>query len=176
MNNLSLYQLTHEHSLLLSQLYDHETGEVNQEIEDKLSASSQSVDKKCLSVASYIQHLESEKAQLEFLKKQIKEREQAYDAKIERMERYLKSNMEYAGIDKIECPYFTVRIKTNPYSTDILDESLIPKDLINYKVIEKVEAKPDKTRIKEQVLKTGIQVPGACVAKKTQLKIEIDKI
>ena len=84
--------------------------------------------------------------------------------------------MEYAGIDKIECPYFTVRIKTNPYSTDILDESLIPKDLINYKVIEKVEAKPDKTRIKEQVLKTGIQVPGACVAKKTQLKIEIDKI
>ena len=176
MNNLSLYQLTHEHSLLLSQLYDHETGEVNAEIEEKLSASSQSVDKKCLSVASYIQHLESEKAQLEFMKKQIKEREQAYDARIERMERYLKSSMEYSGIEKVECPYFTIRIKTNPYSTEILDESQIPKDLINYRVIEKVEAKPDKTRIKEQVLRTGVQVPGAYVAKKTQLKIEIDKI
>jgi hypothetical protein len=176
MNNLSLYQITHEHSLLLSQLYDHETGEVNQEIEEKLSASSQSVEKKCLSVASYIQYLESEKAQLEHFKKQIKERENAYDAKIERMERYLKGNMEYSGIDKIDCPYFTIRIKTNPYSTEILDESLIPKELINFRVIEKVESKPDKTRIKEQVLRTGIQVPGAYVAKKTQLKIEIDKI
>lgn len=176
MNNLSLYQLTHEHSLLLSQLYDHDTGEVNQDIEEKLSNFSQTVKDKCLSVASYIQHLESEKAQLEYLKKQIKEREAAYDAKIERMERYLKSNMEYAGIEKVECPYFTIRIKSNPYSTEILDESLIPVQFINFKEIVKIDKKPDKNAIKEQVLRTGVQVPGAYVAKKTQLKIEIDKI
>lgn len=176
MNNLSLYQLSHEHSLLISQLYDHETGEVDSAIEEKLSASSQSVENKCISVASYIQHLESEKAQLDHIKKQIKEREAAYEAKIERMERYLKSNMEYAGIEKVECPYFTIRIKANPYSTEILDESLIPKDLMTHRLIEKVEVKPDKNAIKEQVLNSGIQVPGAYVSKKTQLKIEIDKI
>ncbi len=176
MNNLSLYQLTHEHSLLLSQLYDHETGEVNQEIEEKLTSSSRSVQDKCLSVASYIQHLESEKAKLDHFKKQLAEREDAYDDKIERMHRYLKSNMEYADIERVECPFFTIRIKTNPYSTDIIDESIIPKELINYKIIEKVEAKPDKNAIKEQVLKTGIQVPGAYVSKKTVLKIDIGKI
>lgn len=176
MNNLTLYQLTKEHELLLSQLVDPETGEVNLEIEKQLSESSQSIEKKCISVASYIQHLESEKAQLEYIKAQIKKREDAYDVKIERMERYLKSNMEYHGVDKVECPYFTIRIKVNPFSTDILDETLIPKELINYKVIDKVEAKPDKNRIKEQVLRTGIQVPGAYVHKKTQLKIEVGNV
>jgi hypothetical protein len=176
MNNLSLYQITHEHSLLLSQLYDHDTGEVNVEIEEKLSASSQSVEKKCLSVASYIKHLESEKAQLDHIKKQIKEREAAYETKIERMERYLKSNMEYSGIDRIECPYFTIRIKSNPYSTEILDESLIPAQFINFKEIIKLDKKPDKNAIKEEVLRTGIQIPGAYVAKKTKLDISVDKI
>jgi hypothetical protein len=176
MNSLSLYQLTHDHQSLLSQLYDYETGEVNKEIEEKLNASSHSIEKKCISVASYIQHLESERAQLDHIKKQIKEREAAYDDKIEGLEKYLKSNMEYHGIEKVECPYFTIRIKNNPYSTEILDESLIPKDYINYKVIEKVETKPDKNAIKEQVLKTGQQIPGAYVSKKTQLKIEIGRI
>lgn len=169
MNNTSLYQLTHEHALLLSQLYDHETGEVNAEVENQLSASSKSVKEKCIAVADYIQHLENSLSQLS-------ERKTAYEKKIRQMENYLQYNMEYHGIDKIECPFFTVRIKTNPYSTEILDEELIPIDYMNYKVIEKIEAKPDKTKIKEQFLKTGLQVPGTYVTKKTQLKIEIDKI
>ncbi len=176
MNSLSLYQLTHDHALLLSQLYDNETGEVNAEIETQLSASSKTVEKKCISVASYIQHLESEKAQLEHMKKQVEERETAYDDKIARMQNYLQHSMEYQGIERVECPYFTIKIKTNPYSTVILDEDLIPKELINYKVIEKVESRPDKERIKEQFLRTGVQVPGTFVMKKKTLKIEIDKI
>jgi hypothetical protein len=176
MNNLSLYELTHDHASLLSQLYDHETGEVNLEIEEKLSASSQSIDKKCISVAKYIQNLENEKAQLEEFKNQIKKREAAYDSKIERMESYLKSNMEFHGIEKVECPFFTVRIKTNPYSTEILDKELIPPKFIKTREIVKIEETPDKNAIKEEFLKNGLQIPGTYVTKKTQLKIDIDKI
>jgi len=175
-NNLSLYQLTNEHQRLFSQLYNHETGEVDLEVEAQLSALSSTTEKKCISVASYIKHLESEKDQLENLKKQIEQREYEYEKEINRLHDYLKSNMDRQGISIIKCPYFTLKIKSNPYSTEILNEDDIPFRFINVREIVKVESKPDKNAIKEEVLRTGAQVPGAYVHKKTKLEIITDKL
>ena len=135
--NLSLYQLTNEHEFLLSQLYDNETGEINKEVESKLMELDLTVEKKCLSVASYIRRMESDQAELDKLMLEIISRQRSYDNARKRLGGYLKENMERMGINELKCPYFKLKIKNNPYSTDVYDESKIPINFINFKIIEK---------------------------------------
>ena len=120
--------------------------------------------------------MESDKREIDFLKEQIAARETAYIKEINRLQDYLKINMERCKIKEINCPYFTIKLKINPPSTDILDESQIPEQYMRTREIVKTEIKPDKNAIKEEVLKTGVQIPGAFVTQKTQVKISIDKL
>lgn len=176
MNNLSLYQLGNEYQNLLSQLYDAETGEVNQEVDEALSALSATTEQKCIAITSWIKKLESDKREIEFMKEEILKREAAFNKEINRWQDYLKTNMERCQITEVKCPYFTLKIKKNPYSTDIFDEAQIPERFMREREIVKVERKPDKNAIKEEVLQTGIQIPGAIVQQNTKLQILTDKI
>ncbi len=174
--NISFYQLGIEHQKLFSQLYDYETGEVNSEIEAQISALTETTEKKCIAVTSWIKKLESDKRELEFLKDELAKRESAFNKEIDKSKKYLQDNMERCKITEVSCPYFTIRLRKNPYSTEILDESLIPKEYLKTKEIVKIETKPDKNAIKEEVLKTGIQIPGTYVGQKTKLEILTDKL
>jgi hypothetical protein len=174
MNSNNLYQLTTEYQNLLPQLYNPETGEVNEEIDAQINALSLTTEKKCIAVASWIKSMESEKKQIEYIKQQIQEREEAYDKAIMKTTDYLESNMNRIGIKEVKCPLFTIKIKTNPHSTEICDQSSIPNKFINIKT--KTELSVDKKAIKEEVLKTGVQVPGAFVYQKTKLEIITDKL
>lgn len=173
---LSLYQLTNEYESLLAKLYDYETGEINPEMEERLNALAPTSEKKFISVASWVKKMESEKLQLEHFEQEVIQRKAAYDKQIEWFNNYLKNNMERQRITEINCPYFKLRIKTNPYSTDVYDQSQLPPEFINIKVTEKIEYNSNKNAIKEQFIKTGIQVPGSYVSQKTKLEIIINKI
>lgn len=174
--NISLWQIKTEYQSLLSQLYDHETGEVNMEVDAQISALSDSAENKCIAIASWIKNMESEKKQIEYMKEEILRREAAYEKEIDKRLEYLKSNMEGCKITEIKCPYFTLRIKKNPYSTDILDQKLVPQKFIRKTEKVVVNESADKNAIKEEVLKTGVQVPGASVHQKTKLQILTDEI
>ena len=169
--NLILWQIKTEYQSLLSCLYDTETGEINEEVEKKLNELSDSGENKCIAIQKWILNLESEKKQIEIMEEQLALRKSAYEKEIEKRYNYLESNMKGLGIKEISCPYFKIRLKTNPPSTDILDEKLIPEKFIVTKEITKTERKPDRMAIKEEVLKTGVQVPGAFVHQKTKLEI-----
>jgi hypothetical protein len=167
--------MTGEYQHLLSQLYDYETGEVNEIIQAKLDLLEPSIEKKCISVTHYIKKLESEKREIDELKIEVERRQRAYEKEIDKYQSYLKVNMEKRGINEIKCPYFTIRLRKNPYSTKILDEKIIPEQFIKVKEKIIIDAKPDKTAIKEEVLRTGIQVPGAYVSKENKLEVILDK-
>lgn len=175
-SNTSLYHLSNQYVDLLSCLYDHETGEINQEIEVKLNEIGKSTEEKCISVASWIKKMQSDKKEVESIKQEMIAREQSYDKAISKMENYLKYNMETCGIKEINCPYFTLRVKTNPYSTEVIDEYQIPEIFMKTREIIKIEKNPDKNSIKEEFLKTGVQIPGTFVQQKTKLDILIEKI
>jgi hypothetical protein len=82
---------------------------------------------------------------------------------------YLKSCMESAGIEKIECPLFKVSIQKNPPAVDIFDPMSIPSA---YLVEPKpVPPAPDKALIK-QAIKDGFEVPGARMTQSTRLAIK----
>lgn len=174
--NKSFYDIGSEYLALLPELYNTETGEVNMEIQAQIDALEQDGEKKCIAVSSYIKKLEAEEREIQFMKKEILERESAYHKEIDRMHSYLKTNMLRCGISVVKSRLFTIKLKTNPYSTDIDDESQIPERFMRTREIIKVERKPDKNAIKEEVLKTGIQVPGANVAQKLKIEILTDKL
>lgn len=173
---LTLWQLTNEHQKLLNELYDYETGEVNEIVQAKLNASFPTIEKKCIGVAQWIKKLESDKKELENLSFEIERRQAAYDIAIEKFKRDILTGMQNTGISKITCPYFTLKIRKNPYSTEIVDEGAIPDKFMKKREIVRVEVKPDKSAIKDEVIKTGVQVPGAIVVKKDKLEIEVDRI
>ncbi|HWY33429.1 MAG TPA: siphovirus Gp157 family protein, partial [Nitrosopumilaceae archaeon] len=122
--DLSLWQLTNEHQKLLNELYDHETGEVNEIIQAKLDELDPTIEKKCISITQWIKKLESEKRELDYLTNEIEQRKRSYDKEVKKYQNYLEFNMKKQGIREIKCPYFTIRIKKNPYSTDIINDEL----------------------------------------------------
>jgi len=67
--NLSLWQIGTEHQKLLSQLYNHETGEVDMDVQAQLDALEPSAEKKCIAITSWIRKMEADKAELEFVEK-----------------------------------------------------------------------------------------------------------
>lgn len=175
-NSLSLYDLGSEYQRLIPQLYDPETGEVNQEVDAQLNALSPTSEQKCIAVASWIENMKSEKAHIEHMKQQILRREQAYENEIIEKEEYLKKNMIRCGIKEIKCPYFKIKITYNPYSTKVFDKNIIPERFIKTKEVTKTNVSIDLMAIKEEVLRTGISVPGAVVQKKSNVVISVDKI
>lgn len=174
---LSLWQLTNEHQQLLSQLYDHETGEINEIVQAKLNELEPDIEKKCLAVTKWIRKLESEERELDALRHEVENRMAAYNREVEKYCDYLQDNMEKSGIKEISCPFFKVRLRKNPFGTEILNQDEIPKEFITIKIIpEKIEYKPDKNMIKEEFLRTGKQIPGTNVSQKNKLEILTSKI
>lgn len=75
--------------------------------------------------------------------------------KEENLRSYLKKNMIETGINKIECPLFTITLAKAAKVVEILDEDLLPVEFISVRT----EIKPDKAAIKK-ALKDG-PVDGA---------------
>ena len=78
---------------------------------------------------------------------------------------YLKRSMEAMGIEKIQCPLFTVSIRQNPASVDVFEEGMVPDEYM----VAKYSA--SKTKIKEALV-AGVDVPGARMAKTTRLDVK----
>ena len=82
---------------------------------------------------------------------------------------YLKSCMESAGIEKIECPLWKVTIQKNPPAVEVFDPLSIPAA---YMTDPKPPAPaPDKALIK-QAIKDGFEIPGARMTQSTRLAIK----
>lgn len=174
LKDLSLWQLTNEHQKLLSELYDHETGEINEIVQAKLDLLEPTVEKKCIAVSKYIRKMESDEKELDRLIEEIENRKNSYKKEINKYKNYLEYNMQKQNIKEVKCPYFTIRLRKNPYSTEIVNKEIIPKEFIKKEI--KIEESINKTLIKEEVLKTGVQVPGAYVSQKNKLEILTSKV
>lgn len=176
MNELSLWHLTEKHRELLSNLYNYETGEVNEVVQEELNKLIPNEEQKFIAVTKWIKKLEYDMKEVDRFIEEVKSRKNAYEKEIERFQKYLKDNMEKIGIKEISCPYFSIKIKKNPIGTDIIDEEKIPPIFLRAKETVKIDIKPDKNAIKEEFLKTGVQVPGAYVSQKNRIEILTDVI
>lgn len=168
-NKPSLYGLTTEYQDLYHRLIDsidQETGEVDIEISNALSAKGKEFEEKAVAVATVYRKFDNEIA----LYDQEIKRLQGYKKHLERCRDRLKDNLstalETVGITKIEGIYANISFRASE-SVEIDDINLIPKEYL----VEKVEINPNKTAIKKAI-QGGIEVNGAHIEKKQNLQIK----
>ena len=78
---------------------------------------------------------------------------------------HLKRSMEAMGMEKIQCPLFTVSIRNNPTSVEVFEEAMVPNEYM----VPKYSA--SKTKIKEALV-AGVDVPGARLVRTTRLDVK----
>lgn len=138
------------------------------EIKDTLEAIQGTIEQKALSLASWsldldgnIEKIDAEIDRLNSKKWQIQNRKES-------LTEYMRSNMEACGIKKISCPLFSITLVNGRDVVAISDESLIPDEFINVKVVNS----PDKVAILK-ALKAGQEIQGASIKKgKNSIRIK----
>lgn len=156
-----LYELAAEYRAAADRLHDLDLDD--QTIADTLESMSGAIEAKATNVAFVIRNMESMVAQIKDAENKMAERRKSLENRAKRMKEYLQTNMERAGISKIESPYFVLSLRNNQESVDVIDESAIPADFLR-EIPAKYE--PDKVLIKTAI-KDGFTVPG-CALKRTQ--------
>ena len=162
----ALFILAAEHRALADKLHNLELDD--QTIADTLEGEGGDLIEKGKNVAAVFRNLESDAKQIKEAEQQLAERRKAIEKRAESLRNYLKTNMEVAGIQKIECPWFVVSVAQNSEAVTVDDETLIPRDY--FKEIP-ATFQLDKTLIK-QAIKDGFTVPGARLTRGTSLRIK----
>ena len=163
---VALFILAAEHRALSDKLHDLDLDD--ETIADTLEGESGDLIEKGKNVAAVFRNLESDAKQIKEAEQQLAERRKAIEKRAEALRNYLKTNMEVAGIQKIECPWFVVSIAQNQEAVTVDDETLIPRDY--FKEIP-ASFVLDKNLLKSAI-KDGFTVPGARLTRGTSLRIK----
>lgn len=163
----SLFVLANEYRAIADKLEEMDLDE--QTIADTLEGLSGDIEAKSTNVAMFIKNLEVSAEAIKAAEGEMAKRRKAIEARVERLRKYLMDNMIFAGISKIECPYFRIAIKDNPESVVIDAESQIPDEFMRQP--ETPPPTPDKALIKE-VLKANVNVSWAHLARGKRVEIK----
>lgn len=163
----SLYQIASEFRGLVDRLMDTQDDQLA--IADTIEAEQYPLELKAQQVAYAARNLESLAEQIKAAEKQMADRRKAIENRAMHIREYIKTSMEIAGVEKIECPHFALSIKKNPPSVDVFEPALVPAEYMRQP--EPPPPAIDKTAIKEAI-KAGKEVPGAKMAQGTRLDIK----
>lgn len=165
----ALYALTNAYLQLADQLAD---GDFDAQtiadtieasgITDELAMKAQGIESVARGALAHNDAIDAEIARLKALKDR---RQKVADG----LRDYLKSEMERAGIQKIECPLFTISIAKNPAAVEIYDALSIPDSFMR-----QPQTPPpviDKKAIKDAI-QSGAEISGARLSQSTRLSIK----
>lgn len=166
MTDLTLYQIADEYRQLMELAADPEADEAS--FAAALAALEGDFQAKGVAVAQVARNLEAVADQIAEAIKAMKSRKEAAEKRATQIREYLKSQMENAGISKIECPYFKVSIRKNPPKLIVSEDALIPGEWLRH-VPERWE--PDKPLL-AAAIKDGHRVDGCRLEASTRLEIK----
>lgn len=167
MSALTLYQLTDQYREL-QRLAD--TDEIDsQALADTLEGLTGEIQVKATNVAKFAANLEATAAAIDEASKKMAARGKALQARADHLRAYLKTQMEAAGISRIECPELVLAIRQNPPAVVVTDEASIPGD---YWIEPPPPAKKLDKKMILEVLKHDGEVPGCHLERATRLEIK----
>lgn len=169
---MKLYELAGEERKLNDLFFaaiDEETGEIKDpEILDELEAEFKTaLTNKSAGIIKVIREQEEKINGTENEIKRLQNLKASRTKALERFKDYIKFNLKNMDIKKVETSLGTISLRVNPPSTDIFDESILPKKFFK----EKVTYTASKTDIKK-ALQTGEEVPGARLVINTSLTVK----
>lgn len=157
----NLYQLLENEMVV-----DEETGEILFE-ESDIDNLLLSRDQKLENTACYIKNLMSDIDQIKAEEKSLKERRQTKEKKVERLKSYLANSMLLFGDKKFETPRVALSFRKSK-QVEIEPNAHLPQEYVKVKV----EESPDKTKLKDAILKQGIVIDGVKVVEKENLQLK----
>lgn len=157
----NLYQL-----LEFDMVVDEETGEILFE-ESDIDNLLLSRDEKIENTGCYIKNLLSDIEQLKAEEKSLKERRQTKEKKVERLKKYLADSMLLFGDKKFETPRVALSFRKSK-QVEIDEGVVLPEEFIKVKV----EKSPDKTKLKDAILKQGESFEGVRIIEKENLQLK----
>lgn len=166
MNNLTLYQLADEYRQLLELAASEEIDE--ESFGAALADLQGEITTRAVSLAQVARNLEAFENQVETVIEEMANRANRAKKRADFIRTYLKDQMERAGIQKVESPFFSIAIKKNPPKLAIADDALIPRDLLRV-IPERLE--PNKPEI-TKALKAGTEIDGCRLETTTRLEIK----
>lgn len=165
--DMSLYQLTAQRlelqNKLLSLDFDAET------IADTLEGESAALQSKIEDYGFVIRNMEAFGDAIKAEEKRFADRRKAHELKVEKIKAWLLTNMQACGITKIECPAFSVIVKTNPPKVVVDNEQAIPDRFLV--VPDLPPPAPDKKAI-AAALKNGEVVEGCHLEQSQRIEIK----
>ena len=162
----TLYEMSADFRALADKLADSDLDQ--QTIADTLDGAGGDLEEKIINTAKYYRNIDADADKIEEAAKQMLARAKTLRTHAGNIKQYLQSNLERAGLQKVNSPWFVVSIAQNPESVTVDDEEAIPRDY--FKEIP-VSFVLDKVLLK-QALKDGYTVPGARLTRGTSLRIK----
>ena len=129
------------------------------EVEDTIKLIEGDFEEKAINIVKVIRNKEPDISAIDEEIKRLQQMKKNINAKAENLKEYLRQNMEANGINKIECPIFSITLKRAAASVKIIDENLLPDEYVTIKT----SCQPDKASILK-ALKNGEQIKGAELA------------
>ena len=170
MGEMSLFALAGQYRQLAEKLAsaDFDAQTVADTIEasgltDALQEKAQGVELVARAAEVHVPAIDAEIARLQALK--------AHRQKIAAgLREYVRAQMEVAGIERIECPLFDLKLKKNPPAVEVLDDRQVPAGYWVTPDPKPVEARIDKKAV-AAALKKGEDVPGCRLVQATRLEV-----
>jgi len=163
--NAPLYQLTGELLAIRNDLMD--AGFDDTTIEDTLEGCAEECDKKAVGCALISRELAANAKMIRDAAAELVERARKIEARSERLEGYLQTNMKTAQRLRIENPFVTIALREGrDESVEVIDLATLPLEFVRMK------AEVNKTELKK-ALKSGKEIEGARLIVKDRLEIRV---
>lgn len=162
----ALYLLAAEHRAAVEQLEELNLDEAT--FKDTLESLGGELEPKAVSTAMVARNLEVLAEQIKAAEAEMAKRRKVIENNADRVRKYLLTQLQIAGVQKIDSPYFSISVRKGPPAVLIEDEAQLPVDYLTQP--EPPAPRPDKALIK-QALQDGFDVPGAKLVSNPSLQI-----
>ena len=165
---MKLYEINNDILNLLENdmVADEETGEVIWDA-DNFDSLIQNRDEKWENCGLFIKNLNAEIDSLKAEEKNLKQRRQVKEKKVQRLSDYLRYSMQLTDDRKFETAKVVLSLRKSK-RVEVDDIEKLPKEFIK----EKVEISADKTKLKDAIDKHGMEIDGARIVENDNLNIK----
>lgn len=154
MKGMTLYEISTRYEAALDELTDSDLPE--EVVRDTLEGLTGELREKAINVAAYFANLDQAARAIKRAEDDMKARRQRIQRRAQWLRDYLLTNMQRTGLERIESPYFDIKIVNNPPATEITDEAAVPDEFRQTQTITTI----DRLAIR-QALKNGTDIHGA---------------
>lgn len=164
---MKLYELAQNY-VELQKMLEEENNIDPEVIKTTLDAIEEEIASKCENIAKLIRTLEAEEKILKEEEERLFKKRRTIESRKEWLKKYVEEQLQKAGIQEVKGKIFTIALRPNPPSVEIVDEEAFMSAGAKYLIPQ--PPKIDKRSLLED-LKNGIDVPGAVLKQTKGLRI-----